>query len=122
MKVKFKPKAPRQFTLTAGNVYRVIGIEADDFRIMDDHGEPVLFPPRLFEVVDDTPGFDWQVEFGEEGEMYAYPPELSPVGFFEDYFDGKNRPRAILQAYLRKVAATDHLRKHPALRRQTKAA
>jgi len=29
-------------------------------------------------------------EYGEEGERYAYPPDLNRVGFFEDFFDGRD--------------------------------
>ncbi|MFP4348224.1 MAG: hypothetical protein ACOC3W_00880 [Thermodesulfobacteriota bacterium] len=29
------------------------------------------------------------MEFGEDGERYAYPRELNETGFFEDYFDGE---------------------------------
>lgn len=38
-------------------------------------------------MVDDTEPADWTSEYGEDGERYAYPPELNRVGFFEDFFD-----------------------------------
>jgi len=35
----------------------------------------------------------WITETGEDGEHYAYPPELNAPGFFEDFFDGEpSRP------------------------------
>jgi hypothetical protein len=67
----------------------VIGIEADDFRILNDKGRPYLYPNNLFEVVDPREPDDWITEFGEEGERYAYPSPLNEVGFFEDFFDDK---------------------------------
>lgn len=67
--------------------YAVIGIEADDLRLLNDAGRPYLYPAIAFEMVDDTEPADWTSEYGEDGERYAYPPELNRVGFFEDFFD-----------------------------------
>lgn len=74
--------------LTSERYYAVIGIEADDFRILNDHGRPYLYPKDLFEVVDAREPDDWLNEIGEDGEHYAYPAPLNNVGFFEDFFDG----------------------------------
>jgi hypothetical protein len=71
----------------------IIGIEADDLRLLNDEGQPYLYPHNLFVVVDGEEPADWQTEYGEEGERYAYSPELGRPGFFEDYFDGN--PAAI---------------------------
>ena len=38
--------------LTPLKVYTVIGIEVDDFRVIDDSGEPYLYPMYLFTIVD----------------------------------------------------------------------
>lgn len=75
--------------LTAARPYLVIGIEADDFRILNDQGRPFLYPRRLFNVVDSREPEDWETEFGEDGERYAYPAPLNGAGFFEDFFDGQ---------------------------------
>jgi hypothetical protein len=75
--------------LTAGQSYVVIGIEADDFRILNDHGRPFLYARDLFVVIDAREPSDWVVEVGDDGERYAYPPQLNIGGFFEDYFDAK---------------------------------
>ena len=88
MKVKFTPQNGNNYPdLTPGNVYRVIGIEADDYRLINDFGSPYLYPPYLFLIVDSEEPADWITEVGKEGEGYAYPPELNQPGFFEDYFD-----------------------------------
>jgi hypothetical protein len=76
--------------LTPGQNYFVIGIEADDYRILNDHGKPYLYPAETFEVVEAREPADWVAETGSEGERYAYPPALNQSGFFEDYFDGKS--------------------------------
>lgn len=75
--------------LTPRGHYVVIGIEADDFRILNDHGQPYLYPHSLFKVIDSREPDDWITEMGEDGERYAYPPQLNAPGFFEDFFDAK---------------------------------
>jgi hypothetical protein len=49
----------------------VIGIEADQFRILNDAGRPFLYPPRLFSVLDDREPSDWITEIGDAGERYS---------------------------------------------------
>jgi hypothetical protein len=88
--------------LTLNNVYQVIGLEADEYRIINDEGQPYLYPPDIFTVVDPTEPDDWITAYGEDGERYAYPPELHHVGFFEDYFDDDPEAIAIFRQYLAK--------------------
>lgn len=73
--------------LTSGQVYLVIGIEADDFRIINDEGRPYLYPADWFKVIDPEEPVEWVTEYGNDGERYAYPPELNTPGFFEDFFE-----------------------------------
>lgn len=89
MIVKLLKVDARFLDLTAGQPYLVIGIEADDYRLLNDHGRPYVYPKELFEVVDPREPEDWVSEVGEDQERYAYPPPLNAVGFFEDYFDAK---------------------------------
>ena len=93
MIVKLRRKYPRYPDLAPGQAYVVIGIEANDLRILNDAGRPFLYPRRLFAVVDSQEPSDWVTEYGEEGERYSYPPPLNKPGFFEDFFDEK--PRAV---------------------------
>jgi len=88
MIVKLKQKNDEYFDLTIGQPYFVIGIEADDYRILNDSGKPYLYPSELFQIVEHYEPDDWVTEYGDEGERYSYPPLLNKVGFFEDYFDG----------------------------------
>jgi len=94
MILRAKPHPDLHERLTAGAVYHVIGIEADDYRLLDDRGEPCLYPPGYFEIVDAAEPADWQTETGPEGERYAYPPALAAPGFFEDFFDGDTDAQA----------------------------
>lgn len=91
MIVRLQRKNTRYSDLTLGQHYAVIGIEADDFRLLNDRGQPYLYPNKLFEVVDPREPEDWVIELGDDGERYAYPPPLNTCGFFEDYFDSKRQ-------------------------------
>ena len=106
MKVKFTAEDSTNYPdLTVGNVYQVIGIEADDYRILNDEGQPYLYPYTLFIVVDAEEPAEWETEYGEAGERYAYPPELNAPGFFEDYFDGHPEAVQTFRRYLNKQRA-----------------
>ncbi len=91
MIVKLSHKNPRYPDLTPQQNYVVIGIEADDLRILNDQGRPYLYPARLFEVVDPKEPKDWVTEYGEANERYAYPQPWNDTGFFEDFFDEKKK-------------------------------
>jgi len=93
MIVKLRRKNPRYSDLTPGQPYVVIGIEADELRILNDAGRPYLYSPKIFQVIDPHEPADWVIESGEDGERYAYPIPLNEPGFFEDFFDGK--PKAV---------------------------
>lgn len=79
--------------LTPGQLYSVIGIEADYYRIINNDGHPFLFEADLFTIVDPDEPADWVRETGEDEECYAYPTAFNRIGFFEDYHDGD--PKAI---------------------------
>src|SRR6266853_4476727 len=93
MIVKLRQSSSRYRDLTPGQPYVVIGIEGNDFRILNDAGKPYLYPPRLFEVFDPREPGDWVTDYGGDGERYAYPAPLNLPGFFEDFFDA--RPKAV---------------------------
>lgn len=103
MKVRFKPEGKKTVLyqdLTFGNVYRVLGIEADEYRLINNEGRPYLYSSDLFEVVDDADEDDWVTEIDEDGKRYSYPRELNDPGFFEDFFDDKREAIIILRKYL----------------------
>ena len=79
-------------SLTTGKTYQVVGIEADDYRIVDDKGEPILFDHACFDVLDASEPDFWVSQI-DDGVRYAYPPEWMHPGFFEDYFDNKDNVR-----------------------------
>ena len=53
------------WSLTVGREYEVVSISADHYRIVDDTGDPYIFEPACFEVVDDNEPAFWKVSFGE---------------------------------------------------------
>ena len=89
MIVQLKSNSSGYSDLSENQPYFVIGIEADDYRILNDSGQPYLYPSELFEVINSSEPKDWITEIGDDGEKYAYPKELNEVGFFEDFFDQK---------------------------------
>ena len=91
MIVELQRRHTRYRDLTPDRPYVVIGIEANDLRILNDHGRPFLYPAKVFKVVDQREPEDWISEVGEQGERYAYPPPFNGVGFFEDFFEGNRR-------------------------------
>ena len=91
MKVIFKKKLKDQApNMSVGSEYEVIGIEGDSYRIVCDEGEPYLYEPEQFEVTDSTQPEFWIKEYGEDGELYAYPVAWFHNYFFERYFDNES--------------------------------
>ena len=95
MIVKLKSKNSSYPDLSENQPYFVIGIEADDYRILNDAGKPYLYPPELFDIMDSQYPSDWVTEFGEDGEQYSYPAPLNEAGFFEDFFEQKHEQTSI---------------------------
>ena len=95
MIVKLKASTPAFPDLSEEQVYFVIGIEADDFRILNDAGKPYLYSPEMFSIVNSSEPKDWITDFGEDGERYSYPLQLNNPGFFEDVFDRKPEQTSI---------------------------
>jgi hypothetical protein len=62
-----------------------IGADHTSYRVVDDKGEPILFPREGFRVVDDAIPQDWIWDRQGEDEYYCGPPSLQTPGFYEDY-------------------------------------
>ena len=80
------------WSLTVGRVYEVLGIACDDYRLLDDTGEPVVFDRSCFSIVDPTEPSNWVSEI-DDGARYACPPGWDEPGFFEDWHDGVPKVR-----------------------------
>ena len=68
MIIKLKEKITDYPDLTPDQPYFVIGIEADDYRILNDSGKPYLYPSHLFEVVDPQEPSIWITDYGDDRE------------------------------------------------------
>jgi hypothetical protein len=95
-------------SLRVGHAYEVIGIMADDYQLVNDHGEPILYDPPCFEVVDAAEPSFWITTFGEDGERYAHPPGWGVPGFWESWHDGN--------ALIRRVFAEQLAHWYPGIR------
>src|SRR5262245_7834763 len=91
MIVKLKKRNSDYRDLTPGQPYVVIGIEADDLRLLNDAGRPFLYPPEIFAIVDSAEPNDWVAEFGGDRGRYSYPASLNKPGLFDDFFDEKRK-------------------------------
>jgi len=110
MIVRLKQRSSRYPDLSPRQPYVVIGIEADQFRILNDAGRPYLYPPRVFACVDSREPDDWVEVRGDDGERYAYPLALGKPGFFEDFFDDKPQAvRTFWRVVNQRLAAANHV-------------
>ena len=76
--------------LTLGNIYFVMGIEGDYYRVIGDLGRPYLYHKSRFEVTDSLPDPEWIKTVDESiGDIY-YPEELVDGKLFKDYFSCEN--------------------------------
>ena len=54
MKVRYTGKT-EFLVLTNGKIYEVKAVEKGWYRIIDDSGEDYLYPPELFEIIENKP-------------------------------------------------------------------
>jgi hypothetical protein len=96
--------------ITPGEQYFVLGIDHDYYRVIDDFGEPVLYPKELFEVLDRTipPGWRFDEHDDDLGYYYLDPIRTSRSGFYEVFFgtSGDKAARARNHVIVREVLET----------------
>ena len=78
----------------------MIGVDDIYYRVINDSDEPVLYGKDAFDVIDPHVPEHWIRRDYSDGEFYLNPPEFSEVGFFEDYFDGKQDAVDKYKSYL----------------------
>lgn len=90
-------RAKIDFEMTVGNQdshygivhlkgYFVIEISEKYYRVINDLGEPVLYPKSLFEVIDRSIPSNWCFVDYPDGEYHLAPAPTNIPGFYEDYF------------------------------------
>ena len=88
----------------------VIGVDDQCYRIIDICGEPILFPKKLFDVIDATVPSGWSFQEYEDLEFHLEPIATSRPGFFEDWHgsDGdvaaRDRAHRVLREELARMA------------------
>ncbi len=75
-------------SLVQGRDYHVIGVDDTHFRIIDESGEPSLYPKDYFLDDEFRAPEDWIFRNYGDGEYSYSVPALSAHGFYEDYADG----------------------------------
>jgi hypothetical protein len=91
--------------LSPGHIYVVIEINEGDFRVINDRGEPILYPKGLFEIIDCSIPSGWVFLDEGDGAYSIGPPDCSYPGFYERYFD--KEPNAVAKfEVLRKISET----------------
>jgi hypothetical protein len=90
------PSGPHPY-ITTGREYLVVGISDRSYRLLDDSGEPYLYPREWFEVIEPHIPEDWVRTDYPEGEYCIDPPEVYHPGFYEDYFDDDPEARRLFQ-------------------------
>jgi hypothetical protein len=97
--------------LTPGAEYLVVGLCDEYFRVVDDLGDPMLYPRQLFEILDSTIPSDWVCDRDEDGYTYIDPPECARPGFYEDVADRRSAALAtfarVLERLRREVALSE---------------
>jgi hypothetical protein len=85
--------------------YFAIEVNHEEFRIIDDLGEPILYPKELFEVVDPSLPPGWQFLERPHGEYHLGPTKTLVRGLYEDFFgsDGNRVAQAQAQQAVREV-------------------
>jgi hypothetical protein len=101
MKVKLL-KENKYKNLNPKMIYEVIGIEGDDFRIINNDNEPCLYSLKLFRIVNKKEPEFWVNEFGEGGERHSYPKAINTPGFFDAFFNGDKKTNNNFETILKK--------------------
>ena len=85
--------------------YFAIEVNHEEYRIIDDLGEPILYPKELFELVDPSLPPSWQFLEYPDGEYHLGPTKTLVWGLYEDFFgsDGNRVAQAQAQQAVREV-------------------
>lgn len=91
--------ADYRHSLTVGHEYEIIGLSTGYFRLVNDHGEPVLYESDSFEVIDPAEPMFWVSEV-DDGCRFADPPGWGVPGFYEAWHDGDEVVRRLFAKQL----------------------
>ena len=93
--------------LTENNIYPVIGLEGDYYRIIGDLGKPFLYHKNRFKILNGEPEKDWVTKM-DNGCKISYPEKFLEDNFFRDYFNGDIKTRNRLHSYAQSLLLKRH--------------
>ena len=96
-------KVTNRQSLIQSKDYVVIGVYDLNYRIIDESGEPALYPKSFFLDADFDLPKNWVFRDFGDGGFACSPPELSQRGFYEDYADGNPVAIAAFKSYRGKI-------------------
>ena len=82
------PEVGKNPRLTLMKSYLVVGLSEEFLRVINDAGEPILYPRSCFEFSEGEIPIDWVREEFPDGEFHIEPAETASIGFYERFFDG----------------------------------
>ncbi len=98
---------PADAWLKAGSEYLAVGIVVDpgrqiDLRVVDDSGEPSLWPMAMFTVVDGHLTPEWAV-LDRAGALVIEPKEFLRPGYWERYWDRDREARRLFSEFVERA-------------------
>ena len=95
--------------VTVGSEYLVVAILAYmgrqvDLWIVDDSGEPSVWPMTMFTVVDGRMPPEWEAH-DQAGALVIEPREFWPVGFWERYWERSREERVLFDDFVKRSIA-----------------
>jgi hypothetical protein len=93
--------------LRALHEYLVVGLDDESLRVINDVGEPVLYPKFLFHVVEASVPADWVRQDYDDGEWHIDPPECAQPGFYEAWFDGDPDARRVFDGVVARLLGSE---------------
>jgi hypothetical protein len=88
--------------ITEGNLYSILGMEGDYYRILGDTGKPYLYHKNRFEVIACEKGMDWTREIDSVIGEICYPAAIT-VNIFEEFFLYDLKAKVIISSYVNKI-------------------
>lgn len=85
--------------LCIGAKYVLLQIDWCSYRVLNDHGEPVLYPKKWFRLLSKVPKC-WITVRIDDKMYYRSPVELSNIAIFESWFEGALWAKQVLNDYL----------------------